>query len=116
MRKGKDKFPKVPPPDNIAEGAKRTHVAITAVFDREDGTGADWPLMVESAFRAAFGMLDKLPKDMRRKVAARVHEGAYTRLVGEQPDQAAPESTGTGHSIAARPAPSASLNGPRPPR
>lgn len=81
-RSRKSKQPALPPPSTIEDGAKRLGVAAVQVFDRLDGTGADWPLMVESMFKAAFSALDKLPEDDRRRVAARAHEGAYNRLAG----------------------------------
>lgn len=55
--------------------------AVIKLFDRHDGTGADWRLMTESLFKAAFVMLDGLPADLRQSVARRVHEGSYNRIL-----------------------------------
>jgi hypothetical protein len=42
----------------------------------EDGTGADWRLMLESLYRAGFNIADEqLDDDARRKIMRRVHEG-----------------------------------------
>lgn len=68
------------PPSTPEDGAKRFGELIPKVFDRKDGTGADWPLVAESLFRSAFATLDRLPPDQRRKLATRVHEGAYLRM------------------------------------
>jgi hypothetical protein len=52
-------------------------------FDRKDGTGADWRLMLESLYRARFGIADdQLDDDARRSIMRRVHEGAEVRLTG----------------------------------
>jgi hypothetical protein len=66
------------------------------LFDRQDGNGADWPLMASSLFKAAFEALDRLPDDVCRKLAVRVHSGAYDRVTGGQrwiPQQVNPAST-----------------------
>lgn len=71
------------PPSTPEDGARRVAALIPKVFDRADGTGADWPLVAESLFRSAFATLDRLPPDQRRKIATRVHEGAYQRMTGD---------------------------------
>lgn len=71
------------PPSTPEDGAKRLAALIPQVFDRKDGSGADWPLVAESLFRSAFATLDRLPPDERRKLATRVHEGAYHRMTGD---------------------------------
>lgn len=71
------------PPSTPEDGAKRLGELIPKVFDRADGTGADWPLVAESLFRSAFATLDRLPPDQRRKLATRVHEGAYQRMTDD---------------------------------
>lgn len=96
-RSRRSKPPALPPPSTIEDGAKRLGVAAVQVFDRLDGTGADWRLMVESMFKAAFSALDKLPEDDRRRIAGRAHEGAYNRLAGnpEASNREALESAAT---------------------
>lgn len=110
--------PRLPaaPPADAAEGAARIRAALVKLFDRGDGTGADWHLTAESLFRCAFDLLDKLPEDERRSVARRVHEGSYRRMVpGPVEGDSAASNSGP-----AGPAPSNTAglksNGPRPPR
>ena len=69
------------PPSTPEDGAKRFGELAVKVFDRKDGTGADWPLVAESLFRAAFAVLDKLEPDARHKLAGRVHALAYDRYL-----------------------------------
>jgi hypothetical protein len=53
------------------------------LFDRRNGSGADWSLMLESLFRAGFQITDGRPDDEARwSLLRRVHEGSYGRLVG----------------------------------
>ncbi|WP_374309936.1 hypothetical protein [Methylocella sp.] len=57
------------------------------LFDREDGRAADWPLLADALFRAAFKALDEIPGDPRAEsLLRRVHAGAYNRLVGNADD------------------------------
>ena len=72
--------PAVPPAD-VETGAALVTAASIKLFDRSDGTGADWRLMTESLFKAAFVMLDGLPEDARRSIARRVQEGSYNRML-----------------------------------
>lgn len=85
--------------------------ATVEIFDRLDGTGADWPLMVESMFRAAFVALDKLPQDTRRRIANRAHDGAYQRLT-DDPEAANRESLEAAQTMTA--ALSAAFDTPKP--
>jgi hypothetical protein len=90
------------PLDSIEHGAARVTAAVVPIFDKSDGTGADWRLMTESLFKAAFKMLDGLPDDVRQSVAWRVHEGSYRRAVlgpiENAEDKARPEGVFTGVS------------------
>ena len=56
---------------------------LVKLHDRQDGQGVDWRVIAETLFRAAFDVLDKLPEDQRRKLALRIHEGAYRRAAGD---------------------------------
>lgn len=69
-----------PRPGNAVEGAAIIHAEAAKLYDRQDGTGADWRMVTDALFRAAFDALDKLPDDACRSVARRVHEGAYDRV------------------------------------
>ena len=69
--------------------------AVVSIFDKGDGHGADWRLLVESMFKAAFVMLDGVPEDQRRSIARRVHEGSYNRtLPGPVETDSEPSKTG----------------------
>jgi hypothetical protein len=73
--------PPAVPPHSAQEGAARITAAVVSIFDNRDGHGADWRLLVESMFQAAFVMLDNLPEESRQSVARRVHEGSYNRTL-----------------------------------
>lgn len=78
------------PPVTAEEGGKRILAATVATFDRKDGTGADWPLLVEAIFRAGFEACGRLSQDDRRRLLARVHAGAYERLTSSEGGNATP--------------------------
>ena len=56
------------------------------LFARNNGETVDRRLMTETLFVAAFEALDKLPDEVCRKVARRVHEGSYGRMTGGPDD------------------------------
>lgn len=106
--------PPAGPPANAEDGAARVRAALVKLFDRQDGTGADWRLMLESLYRAGFGIVDQQPNDeARRSLMRRVQEGSYSRLTGE------PDESKRDYAEAVR-APSNTMDlkspGPRPPR
>jgi hypothetical protein len=75
--------PPTGPPANVEEGEARVRAALIKLFDRNDGTGADWKLMLGSLFRAGFKIADdQLGDDVRRKLMMRVHEEAEVRITG----------------------------------
>ena len=47
-----------PAPTDLATGTVWIQAAMVDMFDRQDGTGADWRLVVESVFRAGFEIAD----------------------------------------------------------
>ena len=51
--------PPAGPPATAEEGAARVRALLVKAFDRKDGTGADWCLMLESLYRAGFGIADE---------------------------------------------------------
>lgn len=67
----------VPP---VLDGATIARQAVVKLYDKGDGQGVDWRLVANTLFKAAFEVLDRLPPDACRSVAARVHEGAYWRV------------------------------------
>lgn len=68
-------------PQTAEEGARRIMAQTVAAFDARTGEGADWQLVTESLFRAAFQTLDRLEAEERQKMARRVHAGAYERVL-----------------------------------
>ncbi len=85
---------------------------LVPVFDRKDGTGADWPLLLESVFQAAFQFTDARPDDdTRRALLRRVHEGSYRRMTGDAETGKVDAGQGATPSTAGPKSP-----GPRPPR
>ena len=53
------------------------------LFDRDEGEAANWPLIAETLFKAAFDALDKSPDDTRATLLRRVHAGSYERLAAD---------------------------------
>src|SRR3954452_7463104 len=75
--------PPVRPPATAEEGAAHVRALLVPLFDRKDGTGADWRLLLESLFRAGFQIADGWQDDeRRRRVMERVYPGAYDRAAG----------------------------------
>jgi hypothetical protein len=51
------------------------------LFDREEGEAANWPLIADTLFKAAFDALDRAPDDASRVAPLRrVSAGSYDRL------------------------------------
>lgn len=71
------------PASSAEEGAAYIRKYAIGLFDREDGKAADWPLIAETLFRAAFAALDEVGPDERsQSLLRRTHAGAYDRLAG----------------------------------
>lgn len=80
--KGKTRSPKEPErPETVDQGVSAIQAFVIQRFDRRDGTGVDWALVVESLFRTAFLLLGRAQEDRWRRIAASVHADAYDRLV-----------------------------------
>ena len=63
-------------------GAMAVRKYMIGLFDREDGRAANWPMIAETLFRAAFDALDEIPvQDRPEKLLQSVHEAAYDRVV-----------------------------------
>jgi hypothetical protein len=106
--------PPVAPPATAEDGAARVRALLVQLFDRKDGSGADWALMQESLYRAGFQITDGRPDDdARRALMRRVHEGSYRRMTGDA-EAGKTDAAGPG----AAPSNEAGLKGPgpRPPR
>lgn len=71
------------------------------LFDREDGEAANWKLIAEMLFNAAFDALDRSPDDASRvALLRRVHAGSYDRLTAD-PAAGKPQAL-TGRNEAAK--------------
>jgi hypothetical protein len=81
------------PPANATEGAAAVLQSTVKLFDRHDGEGADWRMIAETLFKAAFDVLDRLPDNQKKPLARRVHAGAYDRLSGNSESDFAPSKT-----------------------
>lgn len=117
-RKTSPPRPPAGPPANADEGAQRVRALLVKTFDRQDGTGADWRLMLESLYRAGFRIADdQLDDDARRKIMRRVHEGAEVRMTGGYADGSGASKTDPAGPVAA-PSNAAEPHSPmpRPPR
>lgn len=63
-------------------GAIAVRKYMIGLFDREDGRAANWPLIADTLFRAAFEALDEIPEQAQPdKLLQSVHEAAYDRIV-----------------------------------
>jgi hypothetical protein len=98
------------------EDIARVRALLVELFDRRDGTGADWRLLLESLYRAGFGIMDERPDDeARQALLRRVYEEAEVRLTGGYADGSGPSKadaagadlalSNTGVSVAPRPKP-----------
>jgi hypothetical protein len=109
--------PPAGPPANAEEGAARLRALLVKTFDRKDGTGADWRLMLESLYRAGFKIADDHLEDDARRKMRRVHEGAEVRLTGGYADgSGASDADFSGQVAAPSNIAEPSAPGPRPPR
>src|SRR4051794_3526384 len=107
--------PRPGPPDSIEKGADTVLKATVKLYDRQDGAGVDWRVVAETLFKAAFDVLDRLPDDQKKRLAARVHAGSYDRTAGNPIIDSATSKTGPGEGVSG-PSNTADLksSGPRP--
>ena len=89
--------------------------ALVKLFDKGDGTGADWRLMLESLYRAGFRLFDNHLKEdaAGRWMMGRVHEGAERRITGGYADGSS-ASEGAPDEVNAPLAPMAGVKSPKP--
>ena len=74
--------------DAELDPATRLRSFAIGLFDRREGHAADWPLIAETLFRAAFAALDEVQADKRSlSVLRRVLAGSYDRIAGNTPDE-----------------------------
>src|SRR5580704_7436659 len=102
MRKVRSTAARMPkkPADSKAGAALVRKFAIK-LFDRGEGEAANWKLIAETLFKAAFDALDRSPDDASRvELLRRVHTGSYDRLTADDPAASATRAL-TGQNEAA---------------
>jgi hypothetical protein len=68
-------------PADAEAGAALIRKFAIKLFDRAEGEAANWPLIADTLFKAAFDALDRSPDDARRAALLRlVHAVSYERL------------------------------------
>ena len=85
MRKGRSTAARTPrKPANAEAGALLVRKFAIKLFDRDEGEAANWPLIADTLFKAAFDALDKSPNDTHRTMLLRhIHAGSYERLAAD---------------------------------
>lgn len=98
---------------DAASVAALVHKYAVKISDRENGDGADWPMLAEAMLQSAFVCIDKAKNDPRTVALLRkVEDGTYNRLAAgasfeadAKPGMAAPP---------AKPGRASEWNAPRP--
>jgi hypothetical protein len=68
-------------PAGVDAGAVLVRKFAIKLFDRDEGEAANWPLIADTLFKAAFDAIDRSPDDASRAaLLRRVHAGSYDRL------------------------------------
>jgi hypothetical protein len=85
MRKGRSTAARTPKkPAGVDAGAALVRKFAIKLFDRDEGEAANWKLIAETLFKAAFDALDRSPDDESRvALLRRVHTGSYDRLTAD---------------------------------
>ena len=85
MRKGRSIAARPPKKPTDAEaGAVLVRKFGIKLFDRDEGEAANWRLIADTLFKAAFDALDRSPDDDgRAALLRRVHTGSYDRLTAD---------------------------------
>jgi hypothetical protein len=85
MRKGRSTAARTPKkPADAQAGAVLVRKFAIKLFDRDEGEAANWPMIAETLFKAAFDALDRSPDDDgRTTLLRRVNAGSYDRLAAD---------------------------------
>jgi hypothetical protein len=96
MSKRRSTAPRAPKkPADAAAGAMFVRKFAIELFDRDEGEAANWPLIAETLFKAAFDALDRSPDDASRALLLRrVNAGSYDRLTADPAANKTPALTG----------------------
>ena len=103
MRKPRSTAAKTPKkPADAEAGAVLVRKFAIKLFDRDEGEAANWPLIADTLFKAAFYALDKSPDDASRvSLLRRVNAGSYDRLAADDHPAADKSPALTGRNEAA---------------
>jgi hypothetical protein len=96
MRKGRSTAPKTPKkPADAQAGAVLVRKFAIKLFDRDEGEAANWKLIAETLFKAAFDALDRSPDDDgRAALLRRINGESYDRLAVDPAADKTPALTG----------------------
>jgi hypothetical protein len=96
MRKARSTAAKTPKkPADAEAGAELVRKFAIKLFDRDEGEAANWPLIADTLFKAAFEALDRSPDDASRAaLLRRVNGGSYDRLAVDHAADKTPAMTG----------------------
>jgi hypothetical protein len=96
MRKARRPSAKTPKkPADAEAGAALVRKFAIKLFDRDEGEAANWKLIAETLFKAAFDALDRSPDDASRTaLLRRVNAGSYDRLTADPASGKTPALTG----------------------
>src|ERR1700732_4802796 len=85
MRKARSPAARTPKKTADAEaGAVLVRKFAIKLFDRDEGEAANWKLIAETLFKAAFDALDRSPHDDgRTALLRRINAGSYDRLAAD---------------------------------
>ena len=85
MRKGRSTAARTPKkPAGVDAGAALVRKFAIKLFDRDEGEAANWKLIAETLFKAAFDALDRSPDDACRvALLRRVHAVSYDRMTAD---------------------------------
>ena len=85
MRKGRSTAARTPKkPADAEAGAVLVRKFAIKLFDRDEGEAANWRLIADTLFKAAFDALDRSPDGASRvSLLRRVNTGSYDRLTAD---------------------------------
>ncbi len=110
MRKARSTAARTPKkPADAEAGAALVRKFAIKLFDRDEGEAANWPLIADTLFKAAFDAIDRAPDGASRAaLLRRVNAGSYDRLAVDPAENKTPAPAGRNEAAKAE------LNAPGP--